>query len=1027
MPINGQANARNFFKNLYGNPGDGKANNDVFTNMNLDQHGNVINGGSSAVVTSSAAVERKTPTATATASTSSRTTIKGSTEKNVLSTYRSYTYRFTLACLNRDEINNPNTYTHPNALKLIVLKSGGKGPNAINEGLSNSLKNQITASQNLLNAAEVSQSESTKATQTIDRLNSVPKLVESFNKYSAGQYDMYIENVQIETIATFTQMANATLPTTIGFDVIEPYSVNGFLEALATSARAAGWDTYIEAPYVLLVEWIGYPDSSTFSEPEPLKEKRYITIKFSGMEVDITEKGTVYKCSVFPWGDVAHGISGKLTANTSVEGSTVGEILSELVKAFNNQLTVDRNQTQQNTNQANALHDLFDIKFDTVDNTGNFIKDPSPSIGDAVGQYQSTDISDSVLYSEKDAKLIAMLDPQNQTQDGVNYPNRDATASTYKVVSAGSDKKPQIAFNAGSNLRDIIAEVIVNSEYVRSTLKDMYENGGEKSVDPDGFVNYFLIRVDTEELPGRDEIRNTPLRKYIFRISPYKVLRSKFPGFAKLEQPLKDLEKNSCRSYDYIYTGKNTEILDFKLQYNYLFYEGLPRGDGINDSPKTKDTPSPVNPTKPTENGKSQTEAEKNKDLANPSNPVSRTAILPPDSYSIGDSVQRQDDPYFVLAENLHRALIDPRASMVLANINIIGDPFFLVTGGIGNQVKTSDRSSSIDFTQAQHLYGDMIVDIKFQNPQDIGDNGFITYNKKVTSPFHGAYIVNKIVSTFKEGQFKQNLELRKIAGQDPTNTVQVLDRDNGTTGSEDKAGAPTTDARDKSKASVAGNDIPLSQYKLGAVNPYSNYSNLADGLGSGPLTQSFGAATNGIGKFTAQANIYGNSVVGGTPSPIINWNLTSLSVAGVNDKIANIQGNINSALPPYLVNPNLQLTGLTNGLIGNTTEKLNSIYNTIPTSVDISQAIADGLVVKDVKNLNNIPATQPKTVAPPTPLTVDDQQVLATKGAQGLADRLGVSVSELSSDVKKAASTFLASNNSPLGKLLNGAISKLG
>jgi hypothetical protein len=389
--------------------------------------------------------------------------------------------------------------------------------------------------------------------------------------------------------------------------------------------------------------------------------------------------------------------------------------------------------------------------------------------------------------------------------------------------------------------------------------------------------------------------------------------------------------------------------------------------------------------------------------------------------------VQRQDDPYFVLAENLHRALIDPRASMVLANINIIGDPFFLVTGGIGNQVKTSDRSSSIDFTQAQHLYGDMIVDIKFQNPQDIGDNGFITYNKKVTSPFHGAYIVNKIVSTFKEGQFKQNLELRKIAGQDPTNTVQVLDRDNGTTGSEDKAGAPTTDARDKSKASVAGNDIPLSQYKLGAVNPYSNYSNLADGLGSGPLTQSFGAATNGIGKFTAQANIYGNSVVGGTPSPIINWNLTSLSVAGVNDKIANIQGNINSALPPYLVNPNLQLTGLTNGLIGNTTEKLNSIYNTIPTSVDISQAIADGLVVKDVKNLNNIPATQPKTVAPPTPLTVDDQQVLATKGAQGLADRLGVSVSELSSDVKKAASTFLASNNSPLGKLLNGAISKLG
>jgi hypothetical protein len=961
-------------------------------------------------------VERKTPgTGNTTAATSS-TTVYGSKEVNVLSKYRSYTYRFTLACLTKDQLDDPKTYNQGNKLDLVILKSGGKRQGAING--NDAIKSQITANNNLLNAVEVSPEETDKATKNIEKLNSYSKLVADFNQYSAGRFDMFIENVQIESMAAFTQASNATLPTRLSFDVIEPYSVNGFLEALSAAAWTAGWTTYIEAPYVLLVEWIGYPDTPGISNPVVLNENRYFTIRFNAMDMSITEKGTVYKCAAYPWNEQVHGITGKLIGNTSVEGDTVGEILSNLAIAFNKQLDVNREQTNKETSQAIQLHDLIDVKFDTVDSKGNRVKDTTTLIG----QYDvNNEIAKSELYNSNDARQYAMLDPQSQTSDKPNYP--DANAKNSIQISAGTDKKSQIQFSFNTDFRNIIAEVIVNSQYIRSKLKDMDGNGGKESVDANAMVDYFLIGTETEEIKQRDELRNKSLRKYIFRISPYKIHRSKFPGFAKLQQSLQDLQKISCRSYNYIYTGKNTEILDFKLEYNYLFYEAMPKASGVTDSSKTKNTAQPENVTNPTETGKQQTEATRDRRLAVDSAPVSTTAEDPRSSGSAGrNAVQAQGDPYQAMAENLHRALVDPKASMILATIDIMGDPFFLVTGGIGNQSKTDDTNSGVGPTQANHTYGQLIIDIRFQNPQDIGSNGFIAYNPKNNSPFHGAYGVTKITSTFRDGIFKQNLELFKIAGQDTTNTIQQLETDRGITETADSASETTNDARDKSKASVPDTGIPISAFKLGVVSPSSNYANIAGAFGQGPLTQAFGAVTDGAGKLTAGANIYGNAILGGTPSPIINFYPSQMS-SKIDSTIANIQGNASSLFPNYIPDPNLRLSGLTGGAVGNAQSYLEAVSNTLPTNVDVSQIISDGLSFRNLKNLSNIPPSQPKTVAgdPEAVLSIDEQQIVAKGGIQGLADVRGVSPSELSASLKQAATAFVATNNkiSPLIKFI--------
>ena len=57
-----------------------------------------------------------------------------SVEPNILSKYRSYNYVFTFAALSTLEVNNPASYREK-TLGLVIIKSGGKGPNALGSWL----------------------------------------------------------------------------------------------------------------------------------------------------------------------------------------------------------------------------------------------------------------------------------------------------------------------------------------------------------------------------------------------------------------------------------------------------------------------------------------------------------------------------------------------------------------------------------------------------------------------------------------------------------------------------------------------------------------------------------------------------------------------------------------------------------------------------------------------------------------------------------------------------------------------------
>jgi hypothetical protein len=80
-------------------------------------------------------------------------------------------------------------------------------------------------------------------------------LVETFNKESPGSYDLFLDNLEIDTLMTPTEETGPALGTKVRFDVFEPYSVNGFIEALHVAGVAAGWGGYITATFLLKVDF----------------------------------------------------------------------------------------------------------------------------------------------------------------------------------------------------------------------------------------------------------------------------------------------------------------------------------------------------------------------------------------------------------------------------------------------------------------------------------------------------------------------------------------------------------------------------------------------------------------------------------------------------------------------------------------------------------------------------------------------------------------------------------------------------
>jgi hypothetical protein len=578
--------------------------------------------------------------------------------------------------------------------------------------------------------------------------NNNEKLINEFNESSPGRFDMFIDNVEIDSLFAFSKNSTVTLPVSLRFEVYEPYGINGFVEALHVAAVAAGYVNYAEACFLLTMKFSGYPDGPGLPEvvTEIEKATKYFPIKITGFQVDLTERGSRYTCTAIPYSD--DGLidsENRLKQNIQVKGITVNDILTNFLR----DLTEQRKESDKALRKENPP-DFDEFKLEFVSPTSS-------------AQQMSNYLKNSEFTEYGKENQIFVF---NNPQTVAGKTGYDGRAKLDKgTATNGPDSDPKSAainFAADTNVTDCITAVITGSNWHRDLLKTLTE---AKRIDDFGMVNYFAIRLEVTNKTTINELKNRPFQIYTYVVTNYKIHYTRIPNYESkpFDWSKVDLSRIAYRKYDYLFMGQNVDVINFKIHFDNLYYEAVARAMGNTDALQSKNTIAypTITPAK-TDNKQRIDRLSKETSPVLPNVPKKEKL---PDNGNPTATQPQWRDPYYSLSKSMYQAVINSNNAMIKGEIEILGDPFFLTMGGFNNYRPESagygvSKDGSVDLFQGQ-----VFIQIKFRNPEDIktfAEGGTAKFSKKPVS-FNGIYMVTKVKSTFKAGVFKQVLQMLRM------------------------------------------------------------------------------------------------------------------------------------------------------------------------------------------------------------------------------------------------------------------------
>jgi hypothetical protein len=331
-------------------------------------------------------------------------------------------------------------------------------------------------------------------------------------------------------------------------------------------------------------------------------------------------------------------------------------------------------------------------------------------------------------------------------------------------------------FSQGISVTDAINEVILASDYGRRALDPA-------NIDKDQKVNWwkieaqFYILSTSKKLKGNQ--RNPTLS--VFRVIPYKIDYTNF--VQPSSQPAEKVEEkkmNAVKKYEYLYTGRNIDIIDFSIEFKTSFYQALNADSGKNnesvqqnlaEEEKDKGGKS-VDVEKNGANVVGASNSDSNQTNNTPGQAqtkvVTRYSEVSMDAKRGG--VTAGEDASTIAARQFNKALNDG-SDMISLNMKILGDPFYIADSGVGNYTAKSTNVPEMNSDGAINTQdGEVYVVVNFRNPIDLDpDQGLYDFGGKgrIVPEFSGLYRIFQFESMFDKNIFTQKLKLVRMMNQD--------------------------------------------------------------------------------------------------------------------------------------------------------------------------------------------------------------------------------------------------------------------
>lgn len=668
---------------------------------------------------------------------------------NILHNYASYNYIFTLSVLDDYSLNFPDESYKVGNFGPIITRSGSGAPN-------NRVETDYKTNQN-----------------------------------KQGKYDFFIDNVVINSVIALDKATGNSNATGFKFKVYEPYSMGMLYKSLVEAAQKTGHSNHLDLPLLLTVEFVGHLNdvvqNVNAGSLSIEKTTRHFPLRISTVDMRVSGKGAEYEITGYPYNERAFSSTYiELKSDVAIVGKTVHEMLqtgeNSLQKVINDRLkeaavaakrkvpdqiliyfpvdlasgkysesqtdqddrgaTVDPNRQQKSTSRLSVEQKL---KV-SVQSNGTLVQNPIESEMNSIGRssmgfdpYRSGDTpfsKDDVVYDKEKGIWV---------RDNIHINPIEGT----------------FRFTQGSDIQNAINQVILMSDYGKYALS-------KAQLSPTGKVIWWRIEPHVYMIPSEDDLSKTGAKSklIVYRVVPYGIPASKFIAPNTADPNLEKAKKQAIKQYDYIYTSKNLDILNFEIRYKHNFYQqvnadlgqdsqGIERqkNQGQAATEVKEVSAPPADGIAPSENSNAP--------------PVTRIADKLKFDTSYGGGGSR-DTPETIAAKTAHDVFIGI-GDMVNVSMTILGDPYYLGDSGMGNYTASASEWENMNADYSiDYQNGEVDILVNFRTPLDFDPaKGAYDFGPtEIVNQFSGLFWVTQCESTFNRGRFTQTLELIRRNGQ---------------------------------------------------------------------------------------------------------------------------------------------------------------------------------------------------------------------------------------------------------------------